>query len=249
MWALFLPHGMVTYFLVVQSDPIFCRLTHWVSNKSHPHSWLDMYEFFEFWKLLLLVLPPPWNAGVSWGIFSIVRPFSPALSLLPTLWLLPKKLFCLLFPPLEVPFSFSHSSYCYGVSCQSIKAWQCLSSWPSFPQRKQNVGSLSYLKWIQNFSPSLFTKFSPLRRGLSIGRSTLIRINFAWSDWHARLSTSMKCPKLFPISWATSSNMSLKGKPYSWTLKGEWVKITFAEVRPFFHLQRKIGRASCRERV
>lgn len=65
-----------------------------------------------------------------------------------------------------------------------------------------------------------------------------MRINFAWSDWHALLSISIRRPRLFPISCPTSSNISSKGKAQSWTQKGEWVKTIFAVVRPFFYLQR-----------
>ena len=46
----------------------------------------------------------------------------------------------------------------------------------------------------------LVTTCLPLRRGLSIGRSTLICMNLAWFDWHARLSTSIRRPKLLQIS-------------------------------------------------
>ena len=65
-----------------------------------------------------------------------------------------------------------------------------------------------------------------------------MRKYLACSDWKARLSISIKRPMLFPISRPTISDMSSNGKPHNCTQKGEWVKMMFSDVSPFFHLQR-----------
>ena len=64
-------------------------------------------------------------------------------------------------------------------------------------------------------------------------------MNFAWSDCHKCLSTSINLLSLLPISSPTSCDICSKGRPQIWTQKGEWVKEIFVEVSPFFHLQSK----------
>ena len=101
---------------------------------------------------------------------------------------------------------------------------------------KQKVGSLSYLKVTQNFSPSMLAIFPPCQKGLSSCKSTLILMNLAWFDWLDLLSDSMNFPRLFPSFLPTSFDMRSNGSPQIWTQKGEWVKVMFVEDRSFLHL-------------
>ena len=118
----------------------------------------------------------------------------------------------------------------FGIS------WQCFISCPSLPQWKQKVGSLSYLKLTQNFSPSTLSILPPRLRGLFSWRTTLTLINLAWSDCPAHWSVSINLPRLLPRSLHTSSDISSKGIPQIWTQKGEWVNVMFVLDRPLLHL-------------
>ena len=64
-------------------------------------------------------------------------------------------------------------------------------------------------------------------------------MNFAWSDCHECLLTSMNLPNLLPISSPTPYDICSKERPQIWTQKGEWVNEIFVEVNPVFHLQSK----------
>ena len=115
---------------------------------------------------------------------------------------------------------------------------QCHSLWLRIPQRKQKVGSLSYLKETQNLSPSGLTMLSPLYNGLVMGRSTRTLMNFAYFDSQDRLSVSVYLPNLLPKSLPTSSDIFSKGSPQTWTQKGEWVKEIFVTDNPFLYLHK-----------
>ena len=116
-------------------------------------------------------------------------------------------------PNLEHPLAYSQSPYCLYASKVLDFPEQCFSSCPRTPQRKQKVGSLSYLKVTQNFSPFRLTILPPFRSGLSMGRSTRILMNLACSDSQDRLSVSMYFPNRLPRSLPTSSNIFSKGRP------------------------------------
>ena len=116
-------------------------------------------------------------------------------------------------PNLEHPLARTQSSYYLCASKVLDFPEQCFSSCPRTPQRKQKVGSLSYLKVTQNFSPSGLMILPPLRRGLSMGRSTCILMNLACFDSQDRLSVSMYFPNQLPKSLPTSSNIFSKGRP------------------------------------
>ena len=139
---------------------------------------------------------------------------------------------------LAKPFARSQSPYCFVLPRSVGGSWQCFSSCPRRPQKKQKLGNLSYLKETQNFSPYVLTMFPPLRSGLSMGRSTRILINLACSGSQDRLSDSIYLPSLLPSSLPTSSDMQSKGKPQTWTQNGEWVKEMVAIDSPFLHLVR-----------
>ena len=92
---------------------------------------------------------------------------------------------------------------------------------------------------MEHLSPSVLVMLPPLLKGLSMGISTRILINFACSACNDLLSISRTLPSLLPMSFPASSDMYSNGNPHTWTQNGAWVNTMFDAVKPFHHRHRR----------